>query len=162
MSLALPLLIAAVVLVFAWWLMRRLFTGRSRAASSPPSASAPAPRQESKEVIKLRSRLAGLSAQEKQVIDRLRTEYASQLSPEVFAGIALIAADYAGFPLADLRKLTLRDQMSSVDTVNFVLLTEEFLDIDINDEQADRILTFGDLVRFVESATPNSRVNTDA
>ena len=52
--------------------------------------------------------------------------------------------------LDDLPEVTLREAMSSTDSVNFVLKPEDVLEIDISDEQAENIFTFGDWVRFVE------------
>ena len=101
----------------------------------------------------------GAFAGEKEAIDRLQAQYHSQLTPIRSRRYACSPPTLIERSLDDLPEVTLREAMSSTDSVNFVLKLEDVLEIDISDEQAENIFTFGDWVRFVESNSPNTGIH---
>ena len=141
------------VLAFAWIVVRWFFRGKPRPEPQPVTPVVP---QESKEAQRIKRRLAELTTEERNSIEALREQAQTTLPFDRFAILCLVISGYAEREIADLPKITLRDEIISVDMVNLILDLEPVLNISISDDDVERMLTFADAVRFIESKTANT------
>jgi len=104
----------------------------------------------------VREKVLTLDNDARVTIENLKAHYQSALPENTFSTICLATALSIKQPLANLMKsITIAEYIDSLTHVEFIMLIEDLVEIEIPDEKASNILTFTSLLSYVESATAN-------